>query len=215
MHPDDLRSLKDATRRHLAGDTKSLEHEHRLRHEDGSYRWVSCRGVAAPGPSGRPARLAGALTDRLDGPIREAHAGLIDPLTGLANRTVFVERLGRRLTELKQRPDGDRFAVLYLDLDRFKVVNDSLGHMVGDELLCGVSRRLEECLRPADLLARLGGDEFAVLVSNLGSEAQANTVAFRIQEALKAPFAIGGREVFTTASIGIALRSRTTRRRTR
>jgi len=205
VHPDDLRSLKDAIRRHLAGDTKSLEHEHRLRHEDGSYRWVSCRGVAAPGAGGRPAKLAGALTYRLDGPIREGHAGLMDPLTGLANRTVFVERLGRRLTELKRRPDGDRFAVLYLDLDRFKVVNDSLGHMVGDELLCGVSRRLEECLRPADLLARLGGDEFAVLVSNLGSEAQANTVAFRIQEALKAPFAIGGREVFTTASIGIAL----------
>ena len=205
VHPDDLRSLKDSIRRHLAGDTKSLEHEHRLRHEDGSYRWVSCRGVAAPGASGRPARLAGALIDRLDGPIREAHAGLIDPLTGLANRTVFIERLGRRLTELKRRPDGDRFAVLYLDLDRFKVVNDSLGHMVGDELLSGVSRRLEECLRPADLLARLGGDEFAVLVSNLGTEAQANTVAFRIQEALTSPFAIGGREVFTTASIGIAL----------
>jgi diguanylate cyclase (GGDEF)-like protein len=205
VHPDDVRSLKDTIRRHLAGDTERLEHEHRLRHEDGSYRWISCRGVAAAGPGGRPARLAGAITGRLDGPIREAHAGLIDPLTGLANRAVFIERLGRRLTELQRRPDGDRFAVLYLDLDRFKVVNDSLGHLVGDELLCGVSRRLEECLRPADVLARLGGDEFAVLVSNLGSEAQANTVAFRIQEALRAPFAIGGREVFTTASIGIAL----------
>jgi diguanylate cyclase (GGDEF)-like protein/PAS domain S-box-containing protein len=205
VHGDDVRSLKEAIRGHIAGDTEILQHEHRLRHEDGSYRWVSCRGVAVAGAGGRPGRLAGALAARLDAPIREAHAGLIDSLTGLANRTVFVERLGRRLTELQRRPDSDRFAVLYLDLDRFKVVNDSLGHLVGDELLSVVSRRLEQCLRPSDVLARLGGDEFAVLLSSLSSEAQANTVAFRIQEALSTPFAIGGREVFTTASIGIAL----------
>ena len=165
-------------------------------------------GVAARGPGDRPIRLAGSLTERLElhgSRDRMQGAGLIDPLTGLAHRSVFVERLGRRLAELKDRPGGDRFAVLYLDLDRFKVVNDSLGHLVGDELLAAVSRRLEACLRPADLLARLGGDEFAVLLNSLGNEAQANTVAFRIQESLRAPFSIAGREVFTTASIGIAI----------
>ena len=94
--------------------------------------------------------------------------------------------------------------MLYLDLDRFKVVNDSLGHLVGDELLTAVSRRLESCLRQGDALARLGGDEFAILLNALGDEAQANAVAFRIQKALSAPFSIGGREVFTSASIGIA-----------
>ena len=94
--------------------------------------------------------------------------------------------------------------MLYLDLDRFKVVNDSLGHLVGDELLIAVSRRLESCLRPGDALARLGGDEFAILLNELGDEQQANAIAFRIQEALSAPFSIGGREVFTSASIGIA-----------
>jgi diguanylate cyclase (GGDEF)-like protein len=94
--------------------------------------------------------------------------------------------------------------VLYLDLDRFKVVNDSLGHMVGDELLTVVSRRLESCLRQGDALARLGGDEFAILLNELGDEEQANAIAFRIQDALSAPFSIGGREVFTSASIGIA-----------
>ena len=96
------------------------------------------------------------------------------------------------------------FAALYLDLDRFKVVNDNLGHLVGDELLTAVSRRLESCLRQGDALARLGGDEFAILLNELGDANQANAIAFRIQEALSAPFSIGGREVFTSASIGIA-----------
>ena len=96
------------------------------------------------------------------------------------------------------------FAVLYLDLDRFKIVNDSLGHMVGDELLIAASRRLETCLRQGDALARLGGDEFAILLNGLNDDAQANAIAGRIQDALSAPFSIAGREVFTSASIGIA-----------
>ena len=105
---------------------------------------------------------------------------------------------------MKQRRSTSTFAALYLDLDRFKVVNDNLGHLVGDELLIVVSRRLETCVRPGDALARLGGDEFAILLNDLGDANQANAVAFRIQEALSAPFSIGGREVFTSASIGIA-----------
>jgi diguanylate cyclase (GGDEF)-like protein len=116
---------------------------------------------------------------------------------------VFVEGLGRRLFEYQTRR-GEPFAALYLDLDRFKVVNDSLGHLVGDELLCAVSRRLEACLRDGDELARLGGDEFAILLKGLNDSGQANAIALRIQHALSAPFSIGGREVFTSASIGIA-----------
>jgi diguanylate cyclase (GGDEF)-like protein len=115
-----------------------------------------------------------------------------------------VEGLGRRLDEFASRHVGNSFAVLYLDLDRFKIVNDSLGHLVGDELLIAASRRLESCLRPGDALARLGGDEFAILLNGLGDDAQANAIALRIQHALRAPFSIGGREVFTSASIGIA-----------
>jgi len=131
-------------------------------------------------------------------------AGTLDPLTGLCNRAVFVERLGRRLEHFKEHPSGNRFAALYLDLDRFKIVNDSLGHLVGDELLKAVSRRLESCLREGDALARLGGDEFAILLNGLVEEQQANAIAFRIQKSLGTPFSIGGREVFTSASIGIA-----------
>src|SRR5262249_40168167 len=115
-----------------------------------------------------------------------------------------AERVGRRLNDLKQRRSGGWFAVLYLDLDRFKVVNDSLGHFVGDQLLIEASRRLEACLRSEDALARLGGDEFAILLNQLDTPEQAKAIAFRIQEALSAPFLMDGREVFTTASIGIA-----------
>jgi diguanylate cyclase (GGDEF)-like protein len=205
VHPEDLGAFKDALNAHLSGATERLQHELRLRHEDGSYRWFLCRGVAARGSGPRPTRIAGSLTEAAITRQRLGSAGLLDPLTGLANRTVFVERLGRRLADARVRTGTDRFAVLYLDLDRFKVVNDSLGHLVGDELLTAVSRRLESCLRPTDVLARLGGDEFAVLLNNLGDEQQANAIAFRLQEALSAPFSIDGREVFTTASIGIAI----------
>ena len=100
---------------------------------------------------------------------RVGNAGLLDSLTGLSNRAVFVEGLGRRLDDCRNGRAG-RFALLYLDLDRFKVVNDSLGHLVGDELLIAVSRRLESCVRPGDALARLGGDEFAILVSTLAED---------------------------------------------
>jgi diguanylate cyclase (GGDEF)-like protein/PAS domain S-box-containing protein len=206
VHPDDSASLKAALDAHLAGDTPHLQLEHRLLHENGTHRWYLCRGVARRGADRRPTRIAGSLTDVTERAIAQEHirsAGFRDPLTGLCNRSVFVKGLGQCLTELKHR-NGGQFAVLYLDLDRFKLVNDSLGHLVGDELLTAVSRRLESCLRPGDALARLGGDEFAILLNGLGDGIQANAIAFRIQAALGAPFSIGGREVFTSASIGIA-----------
>jgi diguanylate cyclase (GGDEF)-like protein/PAS domain S-box-containing protein len=210
VHPDDIGSLKQALDAHLSGKTDHFENEHRIRHEDGTYQRFLCRGIAVRGATRRPARLAGSLTylaetkEQAVAPEPVHGAGTIDPLTGLCNRAVFVEGLGRRLEAIKAKPGASRFAVLYLDLDRFKIVNDSLGHMVGDELLTAVSRRLESCLREGDALARLGGDEFAILLNELGDEEQANAIAFRIQETLSAPFSIGGREVFTSASIGIA-----------
>ena len=206
VHPDDVGALKEALEAHLAGKTEHFQHEHRIRHEDGTYRRFLSRGVAVKG-DGRSVRIAGSMTDTTargpaDEPLRSSDAR--DPLTGVCTRAAFVEGLGQRLEEFKQRRGGAKFAVLYLDLDRFKIVNDSLGHLVGDELLTAVSRRLESCLRPGDTLARLGGDEFAVLLNGISDEQQASVIAFRIQEVLSAPFSIGGREVFTTASIGIA-----------
>jgi diguanylate cyclase (GGDEF)-like protein/PAS domain S-box-containing protein len=207
VHADDLSSLKATLEAHLAGHTEVFQHEHRIRHEDGTYRRVLCRGQAVKGGARRRDRIAGSFTDTTDQALAEERlrtVGFLDPLTGLVNRGIFVEGLGRRLDEFALRHMGNSFAVLYLDLDRFKIVNDSLGHLVGDELLVAASRRLESCLRPGDALARLGGDEFAILLNGLGDDAQANAIALRIQHALKAPFSIGGREVFTSASIGIA-----------
>jgi diguanylate cyclase (GGDEF)-like protein/PAS domain S-box-containing protein len=207
VHAEDVGGLKASLQAHLAGHTEFFEHEHRIRHEDGGYRRFLCRGLAVKTGPERPGRIAGSFTDTTDQAIAEERLrsiGFLDPLTGLVNRGIFVEGLGRRLDEFATRRAGNSFAVLYLDLDRFKIVNDSLGHLVGDELLIAASRRLESCLRPGDALARLGGDEFAVLLNGLADDAQANAIALRIQHALRAPFSIGGREVFTSASIGIA-----------
>jgi diguanylate cyclase (GGDEF)-like protein/PAS domain S-box-containing protein len=208
IHPEDIGGVKAAIDAHLANGSDHFKHEHRIRHEDGTYRRFLCRGVAARGAGQRPIRLAGSLTDTTEhGTAQEQlrTAEFRDPLTGLCNRADFVERLGRRLAEFKRQKMADWFAALYLDLDRFKIVNDSLGHMVGDELLTAVSRRLEGCLRQGDAIARLGGDEFAILLNSIGDAQQANAIAFRIQKALGDPFSIAGREVFTSASIGIAI----------
>ena len=206
VHPDDAVALKGAIEAHLGGKTDHVHIEHRIRHEDGAYRRYLCCGVAVRGAGRRMARIAGSLTEK-SGPIAAdplGSSGLLDSATDLCNRAAFVEKLGLRLAATKERPGTSKFAALCLDLDRFKVVNDSLGHQVGDEVLEAVSRRLASCLREGDSLGRLGGDEFAILLDDLGDEGQANALAFRIQDALKAPFSIGGREVFTSASIGIA-----------
>jgi diguanylate cyclase (GGDEF)-like protein/PAS domain S-box-containing protein len=211
VHPEDMPALKAAIEAHLGGTTDHVEHHHRLLHEDGGYRRFHCRGVAARSAGQKPVRLAGSLSDAAE-PVAAPAAQMRtvefrDPLTGLCNRADFVERLGQRLADFKKQKAGDSFAALYLDLDRFKIVNDSLGHMVGDELLTVVSRRLESCLRQGDAIARLGGDEFAILLHAIGDGQQANAIAFRIQKALADPFAIAGREVFTSVSIGIAIGS--------
>jgi diguanylate cyclase (GGDEF)-like protein/PAS domain S-box-containing protein len=207
VHPDDLDALKKAFEGVIRGRAERAGWEHRMRHADGSYRRVQTRCMAARDATGLPTRVIGSMTDVTESVMAREQietAGSRDPLTGLLNRAAFVERLGQRLEDHRARRRG-RFAALYLDLDRFKVVNDSLGHLVGDELLVAVSRRLESCLRPGDLIARLGGDEFAVMLQTITDGTQANVVAFRVQEVLQAPFPIGGREVVTSASIGIAI----------
>jgi len=130
------------------------------------------------------------------------HNTLHDALTGLPNRTLFMERLSHAIARSKRRKEY-LFAVLFLDLDRFKVVNDSLGHQVGDELLVAVARRLHHCLRIEDTVARLGGDEFAILLENISDISDAGRIAERIQEELAAPVNLSGYEVFTSVSIGI------------
>lgn len=207
VHPDELKWLEAQITAHLQGQTQHLEIEHRMRHRDGSYRWMLSRGYAVRDSDGKAYRMAGSQTDitaRKQAEHQLVHHALHDSLTGLANRALFMDRLQQAIERSKRLPDY-RFAVLFLDLDRFKVLNDSLGHIVGDQLLVAIARRLETCLRSIDTIARLGGDEFTVLLEGIHDADDACSLAERIHQALQAPFSLGGQEVFTSASIGIAM----------
>lgn len=206
VHPHDIDRLKAAIASHLQGQTPHLEHEHRMLHKDGSYRWMLSRGLAVRDRDRQPHRLAGSQADITASKATEAellHEVFHDALTGLPNRVFFMERLSDRIQRIQSDHD-DAFAVLFLDIDRFKVVNDSLGHFIGDQLLVAIARRLEACVRPEDTVARLGGDEFTILLENIRNLDDATQIAERIQQALVLPFKLERQEVFTSASIGIA-----------
>jgi diguanylate cyclase (GGDEF)-like protein/PAS domain S-box-containing protein len=162
---------------------------------------------------GRMARLvvANEVTERLRAEQKLWHAAFYDGLTGLPNRQLFMERLGQAQARARGR-DSAGLAVLFLDLDRFKIVNDSMGHRAGDQLLVSIARRLERIRRAGDTVARLGGDEFAVLVEGVEDAEAAGRVADRVQRELSSPFEVNGQEVFTSASIGIALGGPTAQR---
>lgn len=209
VHPEDLERVRAALSAHLEGLTSHLECEYRMLHHNGSYRWVLCRGLAVRDEQGRARRIAGSQSDVTHRKLAEAqlaHRAFYDPLTNLPNRALFLDRLRHALRRAQRRRDY-LFAVLFLDVDRFKVVNDSLGHMSGDRLLVTIARRLELALRPGDSVARLGGDEFTVLLDDIRDAADAELVAERIHRELLAPFQIGGQELYTSCSIGIALSS--------
>ena len=197
LHPEDVARVRAKLDAHLEGHTTRFEDEHRLLHHDGEYRWFMCRGFAARTADGKPYRMAGAQTDTTD---RRSY----DALTGLANRALFIERVTEALSRASRRARSS-FAVLFVDLDHFKAVNDTLGHAAGDLLLIEVARRLEMCVRPGDTVARLGGDEFAVLVARMEDAEDATRVADRIQQEMRSPVAIGSGAVRPGASIGIAL----------
>ncbi len=207
VHPEDIDRLQAQLDLHLQGLAPHFESEHRMRHQDGSYRWMLSRGLAVRDREGRAYRMAGSQTDVTERKQVEEqllHDAFHDVLTGLPNRALFMDRLGLAIERCK-RPGSGLFAVLFLDLDRFKVINDSLGHMIGDQLLIAIARRLETCLRGGDTVARLGGDEFTILLEDIKDIHDATAIANRIHQALESPFNIRDHEIFTTASIGIAL----------
>lgn len=207
VHPDEVEWLEAQIAAHIQERTLHFEIEHRMRHRDGSYRWMLSRGLAVRDQNDIAYRMAGSQTDiteRKQAEQQLLHHALHDSLTGLANRALFMDRLQQAIERSKRLPDY-KFAVLFLDLDRFKILNDSLGHIVGDQLLIGIARRLEACLRSVDTIARLGGDEFTILLEGIRGADDADSLAERIHQALQAPFNLEGQEVFTSASIGIAL----------
>ena len=207
VHPDDVAELRRVVRAKPDGERHHFEHEHRLRHESGDYIWVYARGVVLADEKGNPVRMAGSISSiakRKETEHQLIHRALHDPLTGLPNRVLFIDRLQQALRRFK-RDEAQRFAVLYFDLDRFKFVNDSLGHSAGDSLLVSIARRLMSVIRPGDTVARMGGDEFAVLVSDIEDESDTTQVAERIHNLFQQEFSIAGRGMYTSASIGVAI----------
>jgi diguanylate cyclase (GGDEF)-like protein/PAS domain S-box-containing protein len=217
IHPEDAERMTRELDLHLSGRTEQFHSEHRMRNKSGDYRWMLSRGLAVRDAAGAVSRIAGSQTDITDRKFAEEklrHDALHDGLTGLANRVMLMVQLNQCMLRARRLP-GYTFAVLFMDLDRFKVINDSLGHDAGDQLLREVARRLLAELRgldtvtrwPEDVVARPGGDEFVLVLDTLRAPMDASRVAERIIKALEVPVTVDGKEVAISGSIGIAISS--------
>ncbi len=201
---------RDAVREILANppsEATAGQHEHAWVTRHGTRPLVawSLRPLGSGGAGATRSVITGLdVTERKALEEQLVHDAFHDALTGLPNRSLFLDRLGQSLRQSLRRKDR-RFGVLFLDMDRFKLINDSLGHMVGDQFLSEIARRIERCVRPGDTVARFGGDEFTLLLDDLQGSSDVAQVAERIHQQLKTPITVAGQEIFTTASIGIAL----------
>lgn len=205
IHPEDATPVRNDLAAHLDGTAEHFISEFRMRHRDGAWRWMLARGIAVAHPGQSPHRMAGSLTDINDRKSVEhqlIHDALHDGLTGLPNRSLLLDRLERALVRAG-RQDTRKFAVLFIDLDRFKLVNESLGHALGDALLIDVSNRLRRIVAPEDTVARLSGDEFCVLLESVNDLPSASRYAERVLARLARPFTLGGQDIRVTGSIGV------------
>ena len=210
VHEQDRAAVDALFAAALAGDQQHAKTgTYRIVRDDGEVRWVETAVRVVPRPDGPPRELVAVSRDvsaRRAAERELAHRALHDPLTGLPNRALFLDRLSQALHRARRR--HSTVAVLFCDLDRFKLVNDSLGHSAGDRLLCDVATRLREVLRPADTLARFGGDELTILCEDLDDAASAAPIAQRIAATFAMPFQLGDDEAYLQCSIGIAIAQR-------
>jgi len=207
IHRDDVDQFCDDIDSHLSGRTVTFQSEYRIRRKSGEILRMLARGVSVRHEDGTPYRMAGSqsdITDRKQAEERLIHDALHDAMTGLPNRTLLLDRLGQALARIKRNPES-RFALAVFNLDRFRMVNESLGHGAGDDLLIAVSRRLENQIDIGDTLARLGADDFAILMEVTPNEKTARATVARIKKTIAQPFRLSGREVFTSASVGIVM----------
>jgi diguanylate cyclase (GGDEF)-like protein/PAS domain S-box-containing protein len=209
IHPDDVEQVRGEIQAHIDGKTPHYENEYRILHKDGDYLWMLGRGLALRDNNGKAYRMAGWQTDITRGKM-------IDYLTGLPNREFFMERLAHSFD--KARNERERtFALIYIDLDNFKLINDSLGHMIGDQMLAAVARRLEKAILSVELstpcerrtMARLGGDEFTVLVDDAATPMDVIHVVNRIMANIGEAFCVEDQEIFPSVSIGVAFYNNT------
>jgi diguanylate cyclase (GGDEF)-like protein/PAS domain S-box-containing protein len=203
--PEDRDRYEQA--RQVLLSTGSCDIEYRIVHRDGGERWICDRARLVKDAEGKPVRVDGIITDiteRRRAQDQLQYETLHDGLTGLPNRNLLIDRIEQAIKR-NQRQNTNPFAVLFLDLDRFKVVNDSLGHLDGDQLLILVAQRLAQCARAGDTVARLGGDEFVILLEDVVDANAAVKVADRIHQSLEPAIILDHQEVFVTASIGIAI----------
>jgi diguanylate cyclase (GGDEF)-like protein/PAS domain S-box-containing protein len=209
LHPDDADFVKTRLINHMKGHTPHFEVEHRMRHKSGDYRWVLTRGIALRDESGYCYRMAGSQSDISERKFAEeqlVHDSLHDPLTRLANRALFTDCVDYALAQTRRNP-GQLIAVLCMNIERFRFVNDSLGHGVGDQLLKATAQRLTQHQRPGDVLARFGSDEFAILLDGVRDIGEATRFAEMIQQQMAIPLTIEGHELFPGTRIGIVLSS--------
>ncbi|MBT8227236.1 MAG: diguanylate cyclase [Dactylosporangium sp.] len=207
IHPDDRPTVDRMLAQHIDGQAPTMELGYRLRTANGAYRWMTTHVRSMHNEAGRVIRLVGSMTDVTDRKLmeerlrRDAH---YDPLTGLPNRTLFLDRL-RQMVDQAHHQHVRLFAVVFLDLDGFKVINDSLGHQMGDEVLIKVAERLTRELRSHDTVARFGGDEFVLLLDDVQDTASLEPTVARILSAISSPLAIDGRFLAVSAAAGIAV----------